>query len=173
MLFAGRDLRDHGVGELGPADLGVTHGFVGADGERGVEEKDALLGPVRKITMPGNGHTDVLVQLLEDIDEGWGWRNGFLDGEAETVGLAGTMVRVLSQQNDLDLIERGRIESVEDEAAGGIDRPAAHPFVFEQGGDLAEIGFVEFLTEDLFPAFFDLYVHGWCRVACFGWAEGK
>lgn len=161
MFFAGRHLRDHGIGELGPADLGVAHGFIGAYGERGIEEEDALLGPVSEVAVVGDGHTDILTQFFKDIDEG-GWRgDGFLDGEAEAVGLAGAMVGVLSQQDDLDLIEGSSVEGVEDKAAGRIDRPVAHLFVFEQGGDLAEIGFAEFRAEKFFPAFFYLDVHSW------------
>ncbi len=161
VFFAGRYLRDHGIGELGPADLGVAHGFVGADSERSVEQENALLGPVGKVAMVGYGHTDVLMQFFKDVAEGWRRRDGFLDGKAKAVGLAGAMVGVLSQQDDFDLIERGGVEGVEDEAAGRIDRSVAHLFVFEQGGDLAEIGFAKFGAEEFFPAFFDLDVHSW------------
>ena len=161
VFFACRYLRDHGIGELGPADLGVAHGFVGADGERGVEQEDALLGPMGEVAVVGDGHTDVLVQFLKDVDEGGGRGDGFLDGKAKAVGLASAMVGVLSEQDDLDLIDGSGVEGVEDEAAGRIDRPVAHLFVFEQGSDLAEIGFTEFRSEEFFPAFFDLDVHSW------------
>ena len=159
VFFGCRDFGDHGIGEFGPADLGVAHGFVGAYGQRGVEEKDALFRPVGEVAMAGDGHADVLVQLFEDVDKGGGRWNTFLDGETQAVGLAGAVVGVLSQQDDLDLVEGGCVEGVEDKATGGIDRFVAHLFVFEQGGDLGEVGFAKFLFEYGFPAFFYFYVH--------------
>ena len=46
ILFEGRYFGDDGVGELGPANFSVAHGFVGPDRQRCVEEEDALFGPV-------------------------------------------------------------------------------------------------------------------------------
>jgi len=159
MLFLGRNLRDDGVGEFGPADLGVAHGFVGADGEGGVEEEDTLFGPVGEIALFGDGHPDVLVQFFINVDEGWGRRDALLDGEAEAVGLTGAVVGVLAEEDDLDLVEGGGVERVEDKAAGRIDRPSGHPFGLEMGDDLEEVGFREFGLKDRLPTVFNLDVH--------------
>jgi len=159
VFFLCRDLCDHRVGEFCPADLGMAHGFVRADGKGSVEEEDALFGPVGEIAVVGDGHADVGVQFFEYIDEGgWGW-DAFLDREAEAVGLAGAVVGVLAEEDDLDFVEGGCVEGVEDESAGGVDGAAGCPFGFEVVDDLEEIRFGEFGFEDLFPAFFDLYLH--------------
>jgi len=162
VFFLRRDLCDDGVGEFGPADLGVAHGFVGPNGEGGVEEEYALFGPVGEVAVVGDGHADVLVQFFEYIDEGRGRGDAFWDGEAEAVGLAGAVVGVLAEEDDLDLVEGGGVEGVKDEAAGGIDGFAGEAFRLEVVDDLEKIGFGEFLFEDAFPGFFDLYIHrGW------------
>src|SRR6185437_16644974 len=109
--------------------------------------------------MPGDGHADVFMQFLKDIDQRWRRGDVLGNGETEAMGLTGAMIGVLAQQDDLYLVEGRRIEGIEDKAAGGVDGLSADLFVFQQGDDLQEIGFREFLSENLFPAVFDLYVH--------------
>lgn len=137
----------------------MAHGVVGANGQRCVEQEDALFGPVGEITVAGDGHTYVLVQFFEDVDEAGRRGDAFGDGEAKAVSLSGAVIGILTEQDDLDLFEGGGVEGVEDEPAGGIDGAAADLFVFQEGDDLAEIRFGEFLAEGLFPAVFYFYFH--------------
>jgi len=80
------------------------------------------------------------------------------------VGLAGSVIGVLAEDDDFYLIEGGGVEGVEDETAGGVDGLPAEFFCFKMGGDLEEIRLFEFLAKGFFPAIFDLYVHRWWRL---------
>jgi hypothetical protein len=67
-----------------------------ADSETGVEKEDALVGPAGEAAVtrvPPARH--VTAQLLVHVHQGGGRRHTLLHGEAETVGLALPMVRVL------------------------------------------------------------------------------
>ncbi len=67
-----------------------------ADSETGVEKEDALVGPAGEAAVtrvPPARH--VPPQLLVHVHQGGGRRHTLLHGEAEAVGLALPMVRVL------------------------------------------------------------------------------
>ncbi len=67
-----------------------------ADSETGVEKEDALVGPAGEAAVtrvPPARH--VTAQLLVHVHQGGGRRHSLLHGEAEAVGLALAMVRVL------------------------------------------------------------------------------
>jgi len=89
ILFQGRDLFYDGMGEFGPADLGVAHRFVRPHGEGRVQQQDPLFGPVGEVAMAGDGHAGVVMQLLENIDEGGRRGDAILNGEAQPMRLSG------------------------------------------------------------------------------------
>ena len=61
----------------------------------------------------------VVPQFLIDIDKGRGRGNAVLDGEAQSMGLPGTMIRVLSQYDNLQLIEMVVLKALKIRLPGG------------------------------------------------------
>jgi hypothetical protein len=112
-----------------------------------------------QVTVVWDGHVDIGVEFFEDIDQGRGRGDAFGYGKAQPMGLAGAVIRVLAQQDDLDLIDGGGVKGVENETTRRINADPAHFLRFQKGDDLQEVGFGELLFEGLFPAFFDFYIH--------------
>ena len=81
-----------------------------------------------------------------------------LHGEAKTVRLPWFMIRILSEDDHLDLVEGAMLESVEDEWTRRIDRclPILLP---HEVRELLEIVFLKFVCELFFPALFNFYLH--------------
>ncbi len=68
-----------------------------ADSETGVEKEDALVGPAGEAAVTGVPPAcHITAQLLVHVHQGGGRRHTLLHGEAEAVGLALAMVRVLT-----------------------------------------------------------------------------
>ena len=93
---------------------------MGADGERGVEQQHALTGPAAQAATGGDGGAGVVGHLLEDILERRGEGHAVGHGEAEALGLAGLVVGVLAEDDDLDAVEGAEVEGVEDGGGRGI-----------------------------------------------------
>ena len=76
------------------------------DGECGVEQQYSLVSPAAQVAI-GNGNVDakIAVDLLDDIDQRRRHSDAVGYAEAKTHGLSGLMVRVLSKDNHLDLVE--------------------------------------------------------------------
>lgn len=110
-----RDGLDDRVGEVLPAEAGVARRLVLQYGEDCIEEEDALPCPVGEVSR-GTLDAEVVLYLLKDVEErGW-WRCTLGDGEAESVGLTGVVVGVLTEDNDLYLVERCLVEGTEEVA---------------------------------------------------------
>lgn len=118
---------DDGIGKLLPALSAVTEGLVSTHAEAGVEQEHTLIGPASQVVWPLAGVAEgcLLVKafslyLLHDVDKR-GWRGDVLRyAEAQAVRLSRFVVRVLAQDDYLDLVERCRVEGVEDKATGRI-----------------------------------------------------
>lgn len=96
---------DNVFGESFPAMVAMAAGAVGLDGKSIVKEEDALLCPAREIAVGGNRSAKVGVDFFEDVLEArWGL-DVFIDRESEAVGLAWTVVRVLTDDDDFDCFE--------------------------------------------------------------------
>ena len=96
-------------------------------GEGGIEEQHPLVGPAGEVaTGEGNLGAEVAVYLFDDIDQRGRHSNARRDGEAQPVGLAGFVVGVLSQDDHLDFVERGMVESGEDVADAAV-KPMGAP----------------------------------------------
>src|SRR5579859_2696328 len=158
-FFLRGGLADHGVCEFRPSDPGVAHWLICPYGEGSIEEQDALFGPMGQVAMPGDGHTYITLQFLENIDQRWRWGNAVLHGKAQSMRLSGTVIGILAQQYHLQFVERGCIKCVEDQASRRVDCLAGQFFRFQKSSDLEEIVLFEFLLEHVLPAFFDFYVH--------------
>ena len=98
-------------------------------------------------------------QLLVDVDERGRQFDAGLDGEAESMRLARIVVGVLSQNHDLDLVERRTVERLEDEASWRID-DAVRIGVFDELREFRKVGAGELVRKDAFPRFVYLDIHG-------------
>ena len=131
---------------------------LGPDRQHGVQQQHALLGPAVEVPACGNRCSGVVVHLLEDVlQRGWEG-DAVADREAESVGLPGTVIGVLSDDDDLQLLERTFVEGPEDIASAGEDA-AGGVLLADEVGELGEVGFFEFRSEDLLPVRGDLYIH--------------
>ena len=158
VLFFVGEVADDGVGEGFPAFVLMGACLVGAHGEGGVEEEDALVGPAFQIARCGDGNAEVVFNLFEDVLEGGRLLDAFRDGERKPVRLSRTVVRVLPEDDDFGVVHAAMVEGVEDEFAGRI-YPGLPVFVPDETGEGFEVRFLEFFAEQFFPGGFYLYVH--------------
>ncbi len=158
VLFLVGEAADDGVGEGFPAFILVGARLVGAHGEGGVEEEDTLVGPAFQIARCGDGNTEVVFNLFEDVLERGRLLDAFGDGEGEPVRLSGTVIGVLSEDDDFGVVHAAMVEGVEDEFAGRI-YPGLPVFVPDETGEGFKVRFLEFFAEQFFPGGFYLYVH--------------
>ncbi len=111
---------DGGVGERLPSVSAVAEGLVLADGEARVEQEDALPCPAHEVAGGGDGCARLGLHLLEDVLKRWREGDAVVHAEAESVGLSGSVIRVLAEDDDAHLVEGCRVEGVEDEVSGRI-----------------------------------------------------
>lgn len=91
----------------------------------------------------------------------------FRHREAEAVGLAGAVVRVLPQDNHLHLIKGRGVQGVEDEAPARVDAGVGLTALLEKAAQLLHVRLVELADETVLPAFLQLdgITHGLCLLA--------
>ena len=144
--------------------------LVGADRQHGVEQQHPLLGPAVEVARRGDGRAGVVGDLLEDVLQRGREGNAVGDRETESVGLPGTVIGVLADDDHFQLFERAFVEGPENVAAAGKDAPRGVllPHELREGG---EIGFLEFGGEDLFPVGCDLYIHDISEYELFSFAQ--
>gem|GEM_PF-289536 len=133
-------------------------GTVRADGQGGVEQQHALVGPTREVAARGARSAEVVGDLFEDVLKRGGKGRAVLHREAEPVGLAGFVVGVLTDDDHLDAVEGTVRKGVEDVRPGGIDRRLAVLLTHEIG-QFYEIVFLKFAGQTCLPARLHFYVH--------------
>ena len=85
--------------------------------QRGVEKQNSLIRPSSQIpTSQRYVKSQVAVYLLDDIHQRRRHLHSLRDTEAESMRLPRLMIRVLSQNHHLHLVERGAVEGGEDVA---------------------------------------------------------
>ena len=94
---------------------------MGADGEDGIEQQHALPRPRNQAAVLGLRAAEVVMQLLEDVDEGTGQLDAGEDRKTQAVGLADVVVGILSEDNDTDIREGGQLQSRENVMVGRKD----------------------------------------------------
>ena len=110
-----RQSLDGCIGEGLPALALMRTCLASLDGESGIEKKHALIGPSRQVAIGHvHCHSIFLLQFLIDIYERGRRLNAVLDREAQSVSLVRTMIWILSEYHNLDLVEWRAIESLED-----------------------------------------------------------
>ena len=118
------DLLDHTIGELLPPFVLVRTRLPFPHAQRGIEQEDALVGPSGKVAGLRERDMKVPLNLLEDIDERRRKLHPVIHGETEPVRLSVPMVRVLTDDDHLHLVERALVESVENQRSRRITRRA-------------------------------------------------
>ena len=128
--------------------------LMGADGEGGVEKKHSLLGPSCKVTFFGrNGNTQVAVYLFDDVHQRRRYSDTVTHREAEPVSLTRFVVGVLSYDDSFDLIERGKIESIEYITTCGVALVLL-TFGYKELFQLSKIGRLKLRTQHIKPGGF-------------------
>ena len=132
-------------------------------GQRSVEKKNALVGPTQQIrhslsSVSRLKSSSILRQLFRDVDERRRCLNLRRDIERETLSLTGLVVRILSEDHDLHLVERGAVEGVEDELRGR-KAPFRRIGPADEVRKVDEVLLLELRSENTLPALLDLNVH--------------
>ena len=138
------------IGKLLPTLTLMACRLMGSDGQRGIEQEHTLLCPSRKIAGEGHRLAQVQFYLLEDIDQRRGKSDTIVDGEAKTMSLSRFVIRVLTDNNHLHLMERAEVESIEYQFSRRITRSLGILLTHEVG-ELQEIRFVKFCLQILSP----------------------
>ena len=88
----------------------MRRGMSVAHRESRVQQQHALFGPTREIAVAGRSESDVVLTFGEDVPQR---RRGWLrshHGERKTVGLADTVVRILSEDDDSRALQRSQVK---------------------------------------------------------------
>ena len=147
---AGIERADGGISKCRPAQRLMTVGVVGAYGERSVEQKHALPGPAREIAIGGNRFAQVVVDLLEDIDERRRHLNAIGYRKTKPHRLSLLMVGILPDDDHPHLVERTKVEGVEDQLSRGIAH-IVEIFLTHSQSELFEVGLNKLATKCFAP----------------------
>eukprot|EP00404_Azadinium_spinosum_P052905 CAMPEP_0180781562 /NCGR_PEP_ID=MMETSP1038_2-20121128/47744_1 /TAXON_ID=632150 /ORGANISM="Azadinium spinosum, Strain 3D9" /LENGTH=206 /DNA_ID=CAMNT_0022817447 /DNA_START=23 /DNA_END=640 /DNA_ORIENTATION=- len=137
------------VGEMTPAALGMGIGLPTPHSERGVEHEEPLPGPLHEVPMLrspelGNVHFELFVHVLEA-----GWRrDAWQYTEAEAMSLARRMVRILPDDDRPHVLKRSRIEGLEHQLLGRVDR-LLNSLLRQEARQLHKVGLRELLPQGL------------------------
>ena len=151
MVAARRERVDDGVGEDLPAPVLVRARAVRRDGQRRVQQEHAFARPGHQV-----GH---FAELLGDVLQRRRRPHARRHVEGEPLRLAGLVVGVLAEDDDLHLVERRAVERLENPAGRRVD-DAVGVGGLDERREFGEIRLVELLLQDGAPALFDLDLHG-------------
>jgi uracil-DNA glycosylase len=146
-----------------PSPLSAYSGFFGSrpfsqanaflDGQRIVEQQHALPRPVLEVAVHAPRHPEVALELLVDVDQRRRHLHPVGHREAQPVRLPRPVVRVLPEDDDLDLIERGQLERAQPLAARRVDRPPVGLLLLQPAAEAATFRRREDRLERRPPAF--------------------
>ena len=147
-----------GIGKLLPTLLLMRARLMGAYGQGSVQQEHTLVCPTGEVTAFGYGNAQVVLNLLEDVLEGRREGHSVVYREAQAVRLSRSVVRVLPDDHHLRLVERTKVEGIENQFAGRIYL-CTRIFVPHEVGQLDEVVLLKLRLQLLFPGFFYLYIH--------------
>lgn len=148
---------DGGISKGFPAMVLVAACLVGTDGEGGIEEEYPLVSPAAKVAICfGDVNTEIGVDFGDDIHQRGRHLYALRYREAETHGLAGLMVGVLTKDDHLHAVERRGVEGVENLAAGRV-AGMLRPFGDKELLELCEIWGFKLWLQHRVPAGVYLY----------------
>ena len=105
---------DNGVGKGLPADSRMACRLVGPHRQGGVQEQDALVGPAFQVPVLRGCDAKVVVEFLEDVDEGGRRVDSVRHRETQPVGLSWIVVWVLPDDDRLYLVHRAKVQGRKD-----------------------------------------------------------
>ena len=117
-----RQRLNSGIGKLLPPQLRMTVGLMSANGKRCIKQQHALLGPTGKIARCGDRRTKVGLNLLEDILQRGRKLDTVLNRETQSVCLSWLVIRILTDNHHLHLVERTQVKGIEYQFAWRIAR---------------------------------------------------
>lgn len=109
--------------EFLPSTFGVGVGLTVLHGQSGIQQKHTLLSPFSEISVGGRLEADFLVgkQVLIDVFQRRRGRDWLENAEAKSMCLVGLMIGILSDDDDLDVVDGGDLERVENVLLLGVN----------------------------------------------------
>ena len=158
MLALCGECLDGGIRKLLPAQRRVTVCLMRPHRQRGIQQQHPLFCPARQIACSRDGCAEVCLNLLEDVLQRRRKHHPVLYGKTQPVSLSWLVIRILTDDDHLHLVERTEVEGIEDQSAGRI---AGGLLILLSHGlcQLCEIGLLKLLSEMRPPRGFDLYIH--------------
>lgn len=145
------------IGKCLPTVPAMAESLVLPYGQTGVEEEHTLSGPAAQIAAYRDGRARLGLYLLKDIAERRRKLHTVIHTEAESVSLARPMIRVLPQDDNLDLTEWGAVESIEYEMPRGI-ATAGGVLRMNKADEFAKVRFGKLVAQYCFPGWFDSHI---------------
>lgn len=108
--------------------------------ETGVEKEHALSSPTAEIATHRDRSSRLSLYLLEDITQRGREFHAIVDTKAQTMSLPYPMVRVLPQDDHLDLVKWRTVEGIEDKVSGRKAK-ARGVFGMNKTDELAKVRF--------------------------------
>ena len=147
------------IGKLLPAAALVTARLMCPHGERGVEQQHALLCPSHKASTLRRGLSEVAAYLAEDIYERRREPYSVVHREAKPVCLSRLMIRVLTDNHRLYLVERAQVEGIEDKFPGRVTRAGGILRAYKSRKG-CKVGFVKLCGKLRVPRRLNPDIHG-------------
>ncbi len=147
---------DDRIGESMPADMGVGISPVRLHSQRRIEEQDALLCPMLEIAMIRQGQSEIVADLLKDIDQRRRRLYALRYGKGEAVRLSWPVIRILAKDDDPHFFQRRVLKGIEYQSPWRVDRLPCRLLGLQEADDLPKIRLLELVGESGFPISRDL-----------------
>jgi hypothetical protein len=141
----------HMVGEPLPALACMGTGAAFLDREHGVQQQHALPRPRQQAAVVRTRDADVALQFLEDVVQRRRHGNARLHGEAQPVRLSRTVVGILAEHHDLDVVERRGVERTEDARRRRKDARARLPAFAQERRQLLHVLALQVVADARLP----------------------
>ena len=149
---------DGSIGERLPTLSAMTECLMLTNRQASVQEENALLCPSCQVAALRDRRSRLGLYLLKNVLERRREGYAVVDAEAKSVCLPRTVIRVLAEDDHAHLVERRRVEGIEDEPAGRI-ASASRILLPHELRQLLKVWLAEFLLQLCLPRRFYLDIH--------------
>ncbi len=146
-LFVIRDRLNHCIGKTLSWDMLMWCWLSCSHGQDRIEKQYSLLGPRFQISTLRNFSSYIVADLFVNIYERWRRLHSIWHRKTQPMRLSFTMIRVLSQNHDLHLIERRQFKRIEDLPSCWIDHLPLCFLIKQRLLDLLKIWLIELISE--------------------------